>query len=295
MAYLDEGPRDGEILLLMHGQPVWGYLYRRIIPFLLEAGHRVITPDLIGFGRSDKPIDQRYHTFDGQVNNLNRFLESLELNDITMLCQDWGSVIGLTAAGEQPQKFSRILLTNGALATWISNPFYIPEPVELDTSAPTIMEHMIANRNYQNPFPVSFQGWINYTLTAKNWNPEEMVKVQAMMGGRPVSEAEVAGYAAPFPPLIYKAGPRTFPSMICNIGLRTMRAWDGLRSFNKPFLHVRGTLDKDFGTEELQRFHTELIPGAADQPHTALEASHFIQDDKGEELAEILNHFIAEN
>lgn len=295
MAYVDAGPENAKPILLLHGQPTWSYLYRRMIPLLTAAGHRVIAPDLIGFGQSDKPIDQRFHTFDTQADSLATFVAALDLTDTTLLCQDWGSVLGLTVAAEDQDRFARILLTNGALLSFVKNPFYIPEPVELDSEAAGFMEHMAASGAFAEPFPVFFQEWINYTLTAEAWRPEDMIALSNLVGGRENSEAEKAAFAAPFPSLIYMAGPRTFPSMICQLGTRTQKAWIALGQFEKPFLNVRGVRDRDFGSKELQQLHIDLIPGAKGQPHTSIDAGHFSQDNKGEELAEILIRFIADN
>lgn len=294
MAYIDEGPKDAECLLLVHGQPTWGYIYRRMIPILLEAGYRVIVPDLIGFGRSDKPIDQRYHAFDKHADNLTDFIKALNLTGVSLLCQDWGSVVSLVVAAEQSERFSRILLTNGALLAWVVNPFYIPEPVELDPDISGILEFFGETSAFSAPFPVFFQSWINYTLTAERWKPEEMIALSAMAGGRPLTDEEISAFAAPFPSLIYRAAPRTFPSMICQLGARNLRAWEELSRFTKPFLIVRGALDNQFGTKELQQIHIDLIPGASGQPHSTLQAGHFTQDNKGEELAEIFCQFIAD-
>ena len=293
MAYIDEGPRDAQTLLLMHGQPVWGYLYRRMIPILLAAGHRVVVPDMMGMGRSDKPIDQRYHDYYTHVGNFETFLKKLELKDISLLCQDWGSVIALLVVAEQPALFSRVLLTNGVMVGFVLNPFSIPEPVELDRAAPDIIQGLFVP-HLADPFPVMFQAWINYTLTAgDSWDPGQFLALNCTAGGRPLSPQEEQAYRAPFPSLIYKAGPRTLPSMVCGIGPRNLAGWSKLMAFTGPFLHVRGSRDTQFGTIELQELHTSLIPGAQGQPHGMLDAGHFIQDNKGEELAEIFNRFIA--
>lgn len=293
MAYVDEGPRDGELVLLAHGQPTWSYLYRKMIPLLVANGHRVIAPDLVGMGRSDKPIDQRYHHFERHVANFEAFLDQLGLRDLTLVCQDWGSVITLRILAEQPDRFRRALATNAALGGWLPQPFYIPEPVTLDEEAPEIAQALAPY--FGSPFPVFFQAWVNYTLTAAAFLPEQFVAMACAAGGGPLSEEEVAGYAAPFPSLLYRAGPRTLPSMVSQLGAKNLAAWGGLSRYDKPFLHVAATRDPQFGSAEMQEAFVTVVPGARGQKHTTLDAGHFIQDNQGEALAEITNRFIADN
>ncbi len=125
--------------------------------------------------------------------------------------------------------------------------------------------------------------------------PEQMVAMACTGAGAPLSPEEIAGYAAPFPSLIYRAGPRTLPSMACQLGARNLRAWGGLARFERPFLHVAATRDPQFGSQEMQDAFVSTVPGAKGQAHTTLEAGHFIQDNAGQELAKVLNRFIADN
>jgi haloalkane dehalogenase len=291
--YLDEGPADGDVVLLMHGQPTWSYLYRKMIPPLVAAGHRVIAPDLVGLGRSDKPIDQGYHRYETHVANVESLIDALGLRDITLVCQDWGSVIGLRIVAERPELFARVLATNAALGGWSPHVFYIPEPVELDEQAPEIAQALAPH--FADPFPVFFQAWINYTLTAAAFRPEQFVAMACAGAGFPLTPDEVAGYAAPFPSLIYCAGPRTLPSMVCQVGARNLVAHGKLAGYERPFLHVGATRDAHFGSQEMQDLFVGMVAGAKGQRHTRIEAGHFIQDNAGEELAEILVRFIADN
>ena len=151
MAYVDEGPRDGQVVLLAHGQPTYSYLYRRMIEPLVRAGCRVIAPDLIGMGQSDKPIDLRYHHYETHVANWSAFIDALSLENITLVCQDWGSVIGLRVVADRPDRFARVLLSNGTLGGWAIHPFYIPEPVVLDDEAPAILQALATF--FSEPFP----------------------------------------------------------------------------------------------------------------------------------------------
>lgn len=293
MHYVDEGPRDGEIVLLLHGQPAYSYLYRRMIRPISDKGYRVIVPDHIGFGKSDKPIDPRFHVFERQVGLVKAFIQRLGLDAISLFAQDWGSCFGLRIVGDRPDLFARVAISNGGLPVFTPPIFYIPEPVELDDAAPNLLQAL--GPTVGEPFPVSFQAWINFTLTSPGFDPGQMIAFMCAQGGRPLSSEEVAAYNAPFPSLLYRAGPRAFPSMVNQCGPRNAVAWGGLARFIRPFLHIRGTLDKQFGTLEMQDDMVQLIPGARGQPHAALEAGHYIQDNKGEELAAMLIDFLAQN
>lgn len=293
MHYVDEGPRGGEVILLLHGQPAWSYLYRRMITPLAAAGFRVIVPDHIGFGRSDKPIDPRFHHFERQVALVKAFIQKLGLDAITLFAQDWGSVFGLRIVGDRPDHFARVAISNGGLPVFTPPVFYIPEPVELDPEAPNMLQAL--GPTVGEPFPVAFQAWINFTLTSPGFNPGQMIAFMCAQGGRPLGPDEISAYNAPFPSILFRAGPRAFPSMVNQCGPRNAVAWGGLARFTRPFLHVRGTLDMQFGTQEMQDDMVRAIPGALGQPHTALEAGHYIQDNKGEILSELLIDFIRRN
>ncbi|MCK5934936.1 MAG: alpha/beta fold hydrolase, partial [Fulvimarina manganoxydans] len=164
MHYLDEGPRTGEPVLLLHGQPAWSYLYRRMVRPLVAAGLRVIVPDHIGFGKSDKPIDPRFHHFERQVALTKAFIQSLGLDAITLFAQDWGSCFGLRVVGDRPDLFARAAISNGGQPVLIPPVFYIPEPVELDAAAPDMLRAL--GPTMGEPFPVAFQAWINFALTS---------------------------------------------------------------------------------------------------------------------------------
>lgn len=291
--YLDEGPPGGELVLLLHGQPAWSYLYRRMIGPLAAAGYRVVAPDLIGFGRSDKPIDLRFHHFERQCASVKAFVQALGLDRITLFAQDWGSCFGLRMVGDRPDLFARVAISNGGLPVFTPPIFYIPEPVELDPAAPDLFAALGPTAG--EPFPVSFQAWINFTLTSPGFDPGRMIAFTCAQGGRPITEVEIAAYNAPFPSLIYRAGPRAFPSMVNQCGTRNAVAWGGLSHFNRPFLHIRGTRDLQFGTQEMQDELIQAIPGSRGQPHAALDAGHYIQDNQGEALAAMLIKFVAEN
>jgi pimeloyl-ACP methyl ester carboxylesterase len=290
MHYVDEGPAGGEPILLLHGQPTWSYLYRKMIPPLAAAGHRVIALDLMGLGRSDKPVDQWFHTFERQVALVKRFIDRIGLQNITFFGQDWGGAFGLRIAGDEPERFARVVVSNTTLPIFVPSIFYVPDPVVIDPDAGPLAEEL--GRFRSEPFPVRFQAWINYALRAPEFMPSEIVGL--VTGGR-LSEEEKGGYDAPFPSFIYRAAPRTLPSMMAGITTENTPAWASLGRFGKPFLFLAGERDREFGNPEVQHGLTSHVPGAEGQPHERLDAGHFIQEEIGEVLAERIIRFMAAN
>jgi haloalkane dehalogenase len=288
MHFTDEGPKDGEIILMLHGEPTWSYLYRKMIPILSQAGFRVIAVDHIGMGKSDKPIDIGIHIYEWHVSNLKKFINQLALKDITLFCQDWGGLIGLRVAGDQPDLFARIIAANTSLPIFPKgkNPYRVPNPVVLDdtisnserSSENTIKQggHIVKRRN--------FQKWILTALTTPNFEPSNIIAARTI---HKLTPDEARAYDAPFPSFIYKAAPRAFPSMIAGIEQNNVTAWNNLGKFNKPFLYLAGELDFNMGSFKNQIRLTEHIPGAKGQAHERFKnANHFIQEDIGELLAE---------
>jgi haloalkane dehalogenase len=255
MACVDEGPRDGQVVLLLHGEPTWSFLYRKMIPIFTAAGHRVVAPDLIGFGRSDKPVDPRAYTYARHVGWVRALLEALELRDITLFAQDWGSLIGLRLAGEHEAWFSRIVIGNGFLPT--------------------------ADR----PTPLAFKIWSTFARYSPVFPIGRIVAAGCVTK---LSPAERAAYDAPFPSAAYKAGARVFPALVpvdpgdpAVPANRT--AWEVLGRWKKPFLTLFGKNDPILGAADrpLQRH----IPGASGQPHERFWGGHFVQEDRGDHLA----------
>ena len=179
MHYVDEGPRNAAPVLMLHGEPTWSYLYRKMIPPVAGAGHRVIAPDLIGFGRSDKPVAMDAHSYKFHVDAISELIRELDLKNITLVCQDWGSLIGLRVAAENPDRFARILLANGALPAGAS----------------------------MGP---GFEGW---NRMAAGFRASGDMPVGQMVG-RQHGPDVVAGYDAPFPDKSYKAGPLIMPALV---------------------------------------------------------------------------------
>lgn len=261
--YVDEGPRDGAAVLCLHGEPSWSYLYRKMIPVFAGAGLRALAPDLIGFGKSDKPTERTDYTFARHVAWIWSFIEQMKLRDVTLVAQDWGSLIGLRIAAEHPDTFARIVIANGGLPTG------------------------------EQQMPEAFFAW-------RQFSQEIPVLPVGMIVGNgchvTVPDDVVAAYDAPFPDETYKAGARQFPTLVPASTEdpsrpANLRAWEQLEKWTKPFLTAFS--DQDPITRGGERLLQKRIPGTKGQPHTTIEgAGHFLQEDKGEELARVVVDFI---
>ena len=213
--YVDEGPADGPLVVLMHGQPTWSYLYRTMIPLLVDAGMRVVAWDNIGFGRSDKPIDPMIHTYVHHVTWFHQIIERLDLVDITLFCQDWGGVIGLRVVAEDPDRFVRVVAANtglieaSALSTGGEPPITLPSIAVMGTERRGFIEAASADDPTSMNFRDGFQWWIDFALHAANFSVGEFVF--ATTRGK-VSAEVMAGYDAPFPSFIYQMAPHAFPA-----------------------------------------------------------------------------------
>jgi pimeloyl-ACP methyl ester carboxylesterase len=293
MHYVDEGPKEGEAVLMLHGQPTWSYLYRKMIPPLVAAGYRTIAADHIGMGKSDKPIDLSFHTYELHVKRLKKLITTLNLKNITLFCQDWGGLMGLRVVGEQPDLFARVIAANTTLPIIPKgmNPFRVPNPAKINCELgdfETPKEHALARPT----FIPNFQKWILYALTAPNFKPSQVVNAMAI---NKLTDDEAAAYDAPYPSIVYKAAVRTFPSMIAAVEDQNSSAWKTLGKFKKPFLFLAGNKDDNQGSEANQKRLTGHIPGARGQPHERFDAGHFIQEDIGETLAAKMIKFLTDN
>lgn len=261
--YVDEGPAEGTAVLLLHGEPSWSFLYRHMIPPIVAAGHRAIAPDLIGFGKSDKPTDKNAYTYAAHVEWMRQFLEALDLRDITLVCQDWGSLIGLRLAAEDERRFSRIVLANGGL--------------------PTGDQHL----------PRAFRLWRAFAKYSP-WFPIGKIVDSGTVSDLPADV--VAAYDAPFPSSRYKAGARAFPRLVPATpddpaATQNRQAWEQLKRWEKPFLTAFS--DRDPITRRGELPFQKLVPGCRDQPHTTIRnAGHFLQEEKGPELARVVLDFL---
>lgn len=262
--YVDEGPANAPVVLLLHGQPTWAFLYRKMIPILVGAGYRVVAMDHLGMGYSDKPIDITDYSYLGHIDRLERFITALGLTDITLFAQDWGSVIGLHVAGENPDWFARIVIGDGDL--------YPPQQVPFYNGCTFIGENF------------NFAAWIEYALKSPSFRAADTVEAGTWFD---MPNEDEAAYDAPFPSRVYMAGIRVFPSLLNELGGVNQNAWAGLQQFQKPFLTIWASNDPiGIGRCATQDRLINNIPGAAGLPHTRLpEASHFLQDDQGAEIA----------
>lgn len=263
--FVDEGSSDAEPVLLLHGEPSWSYLYRKMIPLLTAAGYRAIAPDLVGFGRSDKPARREDYTYQRHVDWMHELLNALDLRHITLMCQDWGGLIGLRLAAEQEERFSRIVASNTFLPTG------------------------------DIPPGKAFLRWQRASQEIPVFLASETVKRGCV---NPLTSEEISAYDAPFPDERYKAGARQFPLLVPTspddpAAEPNRRAWEVLKRWTKPFLTAFG--DSDPITRGGDIFLQATIPGAAGQAHRTLEqAGHFIQEDKGEALAQIIIDFMSQ-
>lgn len=261
--YVDEGPRDAAPVLMLHGEPSWSYLYRKMIPLVVAAGHRVLAPDLVGFGKSDKPSDRGDYTYARHVDWMQQWLLALNLTNITLFCQDWGGLIGLRLVAAMPERFARVMAGNTFLPTGEGKP------------------------------SDGFLSWQQFSQ-----NVPEFPTGGILRGGsaRPLAASAEAAYNAPYPDESYKAGARQFPMLVPMSeddpgAIANRAAWNVLEHFDKPFLTCFS--DKDAVTAGLDKIFHARIPGCNGQAHVTIQnAGHFLQEDAGEELAELLIKFI---
>ena len=259
--YVDEGPRNGAPVLLMHGEPSWAYLYRKIIPALAAKGHRVIAPDLIGFGRSDKPAARGDYTYERHVAWMSAWLEGLDLKGLTLFCQDWGGLIGLRLVAAFPERFARLVIANTGLPTG-------------------------------SGMTDGFKAWLDFSQNV----PEMPIGLIVNMGtGRDLSPAEIAAYDAPFPDETYKEGARQFPMLVpvtpehASVA-QNQAAWKALEQFPGPV--ITAFSDGDPVTRGGEVIFQSRMPGAQGRPHRTLQGGHFLQEDCPDDIVDIIDDLI---
>ncbi len=262
--YLNEGKGNEPTVLLLHGEPSWSYLYRKMIPGLSDR-FRVIAPDLIGFGKSDKLVRKQDYSYQKHIDWISTFIEKLNLQNIILFCQDWGGLIGLRLITEMENRFNMVIASNTTLPTG------------------------------QIPMPESFLQWRAYSQHSPEFNIGKVIDMGTV---QPLSEQVYQAYNAPFPTEDYKAGARIFPTLVPidqndPESIKNMKAWDKLKSWKKPFLTVFG--DEDLIMLGAEKTLQKIVPGAKGQDHRILHAGHFIQEEKGEQLAELIKEFYEKN
>lgn len=264
IAAIDEGPRDAAPVLLMHGEPTWSFLYRKIIAGLVAKGHRVVAPDLVGFGRSDKPAAREDYTYERHVAWMSDWLIANDLKDITLFCQDWGGLIGLRLVAAFPERFARVCAANTFLPAG------------------------------QGATP-AFEAWLQFSQTTPVF-PTPMI----VNGGsvRELSEAERNAYEAPYPDETFKAGARQFPALVpvkpemASVA-ENIEAWKALERFEKPFLTAFS--DQDPITRGADERLQARIPGCKGQAHTTIkDGGHFLQEDQPDAIVDVLHRFITQ-
>jgi haloalkane dehalogenase len=262
LAAVDEGPKDAPVVLLLHGEPSWSYLYRKMIPILLDAGLRVVAPDLVGFGRSDKPADVEDHTYERHVEWLRSALldpVGLDLHEVTMVCQDWGGLLGLRLVGEHPDRFARVVAANTGLP--------------------------------DGSYRLGEEWWQFHDFVDRTDDLPVGLLVQ-FGSATDLPDDVVAAYDAPFPDASYKAGPKAMPDLIPQdpddvAAAPAQAAWEVLRQFDGPFLCAFS--DGDPITRGADALFTGQVPGCLGQPHTTItDAGHFLQEDQGPQLARVV-------
>jgi haloalkane dehalogenase len=259
--HVDEGPAAAAPVLLMHGEPSWSYLYRNFIGPLATAGHRVVAPDLIGFGKSDKPAARSDYSYERHVQWMSDWLVGLDLTEITLFAQDWGGLIGLRLVAAFPHRFARLVIANTGLpaGTGMSDGF--ARWLEISQTIPDFPAGMIVN----------------------------------MGTARQLTAAEIAAYDAPFPDETFKAGARQFPTLVpvtpehASVA-ENLAAWQVLESFDKPVLTAFS--DADPVTRGGEAVIKARIPGAAGQPHIIVPGGHFLQEDSADQLVALIDSFI---
>ena len=262
--YVDVGPREAAPILLLHGEPSWSFLWRKVIAPLAAAGHRCVAPDLVGFGRSDKPALREDYTYARHVAWMAGFVEKLDLRGVTLVCQDWGGLIGLRLVAEMGDRFARVVAANTFLPTG------------------------------DRPAPLAFKAWRAFSQYTPVFPAARIVRWGC---AKKLTPEVAAAYDAPFPDETFKAGARQFPLLVPTspddpAAPANRAAWAALCRWDKPFLTAFG--DRDPITRGADRWLQKAIPGCAGQPHTTLKgAGHFLQEDAGAELAAAVLALIA--
>lgn len=314
--HLDEGPKDGPLILCMHGQPTWSYLYRKMIPPLVAEGMRVIAPDLPGYGRSDKPAAREDYSYQRQVDWMGQWLEMCDFSGITFFGQDWGGLIGLRMIVDRPERFDRVVISNTGLPYNPDLPEEVVQQVRAfraEAETPTLLEMSRALQDVPDAQATAFAYWQKFC-----WETED-VPVGFMMsmsmerlprwrvaprfllnrlGLAPLRSSSPLGiaYDAPFPDASFKMGVRAMPSQVPTLPddpslAAQARAWAFFKTFEKPFLCAFS--DDDPVTKGGEAAFIDRVPGARGQPHTTIPGGgHFVQENRPTELAEIIVDFV---
>ncbi|MFW9847563.1 MAG: haloalkane dehalogenase [Candidatus Thorarchaeota archaeon] len=282
--YLDEGPKGNFPILLMHGEPSWSFLYRKMIPLLVDAGYRIIAPDLIGFGKSDKYARTNDYSYQMHVDSMLKVVRDLDLKDVTLFCQDWGGLIGLRVVGAEPDRFARVIAANTSLPAsrgLKARIGYTMFKLSVWRASRVSVEELRKKD--------AFLQWVVHSRKT------ESMDIGAIIQSATVSTLPpdvIAAYNAPFSDESFKSGARIFPYLVPSNLVQNQKVWDTVLSkWEKPFLTAFS--DKDPITRGQDAYFLRKIPGTKGQEHvTVKDAGHFLQEDKSEELVQVILKFI---
>ena len=298
--YLDEGPKDADPIILFHGEPAWSYLFRKMIPVLTDAGHRVIVPDMVGFGKSDKFISKHDYSYKHHIDLMKELVIRLDLKEVTHFGQDWGGLVGLRVVAELPDRFARVVVSNtGMVARAGFSGWLFENIVKLVVwwHGPITFEELQLARDKvlknNNPSPlegaIMFSKWIAYSYYSEDM---DIIGIIESFGGLSLSEGEKKAYEAPYPSGKYKAGPHVWPYLIPTQLSENEQYWiDVYEKWEKPFLVAFGENERI--TIGMKDDFLERIPNPT--VITLKGASHFVQEEVGPELAKIIDDFIKNN
>jgi haloalkane dehalogenase len=257
MHYLDENKDSNDVVLLLHGEPTWCYLYRHIIPILTKAGKRVIAPDLIGFGKSDKLTNKEDYTYANHIMWVSQLFDHLQLDNVVLFAQDWGGLIGLRILAENPEKFSGLVVSNSGL------------PIGSGASE-------------------GFKQWLNYSQTVEDFNAGKIVYQGSL---KALDNYEIDAYNAPFPDDSFKVAARVFPTIVPITKEHAeveenIKAWEVLKKFDRPTVAIFGEHDASFRGGD--KYIIEKIAGAKGMNHQRINAGHFSQENQPELIADTI-------
>ena len=297
MHYVDVGPAEGETVLCLHGQPTWSYLYRKMIPVLTDAGYRVVAPDLVGFGRSDKPARREDYSYARHVHWLGGLVDALDLQAATLVCQDWGGLIGLRVLARAPERFARVVVANTGLPDARGLDPAMAGPMrEHFAGVPALDPMNMAIKLAENEGGMGFMYWVKHCADYPDFSVRAIME---LTGGGRLTPAELDAYDAPFPDETYMQGARQFPSLVPifpdDPAIPDNRAaWTVLEAFERPLLTAFS--DSDPVTAGGHTRFQQSVPGARGQHHVTLHgAGHFLQQDAGEILAGVVVGFCRAN
>ena len=293
MHHIEDGPSHGETVLCLHGQPSWSFLYRKMVPHLTQAGLRVVAPDLVGFGRSDKPANVDDYTYAQHVDWLDQWFVGRDLKDVTLFCQDWGGLLGLRVVARHPERFRRLVISNTGLPDSNRVPAQMSEYLGQAWSQIPVPDARTVSKRFASGAPDAFLYWVKYAAEAPDFSVRSVFG--ALSGIK--DDRILNGYDAPFPDATYLAGARKFPSLVPLLPHHQPdreandKAWAVLETFDRPVLTAFS--DRDPVTRGGEVEFQKRIAGAKGRTHVTVQgAGHFLQEEKPVEIAGAIIEFI---